>query len=303
MGMGIGFLFMPSVSIPAQWFHRKRALAIAMVTSGAGFGGIMFSLGLNAIIENISLQWSFRISAIIAFTLQTIATILIRDRVKILDAKYKSFDWVLLKNRGFQFMLVWGMLSMLPYVIVLFSLSPYAVAIGLTQKKGSIVTSLYSVGVIIGRPSVGLSADRFGRINLAILSAWFTGLTNFIVWLPARSMGPLCLFAFLQGFFSGYFWVLGTSVAAEVLGLQNLGSGLSFVWLSVTPFTIPAEVIALAIVDKAKSNGKEGADAYLGAIIFSGFLYILSGVALCGTKWWKQKQDGVDQAFKILKKV
>jgi MFS family permease len=42
VGLGIGTIFLPSVSIIPQWFQRRRAFATGIVISGSSIGGICF---------------------------------------------------------------------------------------------------------------------------------------------------------------------------------------------------------------------------------------------------------------------
>lgn len=41
-GLGVGFLFLPSMSIQSHWFAKRRALAIGIVASGSSVGGVGF---------------------------------------------------------------------------------------------------------------------------------------------------------------------------------------------------------------------------------------------------------------------
>lgn len=43
-GIGLGFLFLPSVSIIGHWFMKRRALAMGIVVSGSSTGGIIFPI-------------------------------------------------------------------------------------------------------------------------------------------------------------------------------------------------------------------------------------------------------------------
>lgn len=52
-------------------------------------------------------------------------------------------------------------------MILLDSLSNYAVSIGLSQYQASIITALLNLGTAVGRPGVGFASDRLGRIMIA----------------------------------------------------------------------------------------------------------------------------------------
>ena len=47
-GFGMGFLFVASVGIVPQWFFKKRSFANSIAAAGSGIGGLIYSLGTNA---------------------------------------------------------------------------------------------------------------------------------------------------------------------------------------------------------------------------------------------------------------
>lgn len=78
-GLGMGFLFVASVSIVPQWFSKHRSFANSIAAAGSGIGGLTYSLATGAMIESIGLEWAFRVLAILAFVVNTICTIVVRD--------------------------------------------------------------------------------------------------------------------------------------------------------------------------------------------------------------------------------
>lgn len=51
IGVGISFMFIPSVAILPQWFNKRRTLAQGISSAGSGIGGIIFSLGTHGMID------------------------------------------------------------------------------------------------------------------------------------------------------------------------------------------------------------------------------------------------------------
>lgn len=51
IGIGISFMFIPSVAVLPQWFKKRRTLAQGISSGGSGIGGLAFSLGTNAMIR------------------------------------------------------------------------------------------------------------------------------------------------------------------------------------------------------------------------------------------------------------
>lgn len=42
-GIGAAFCFAPSVTLPSQWFYKRRGLATGIAVSGSGIGGVVLS--------------------------------------------------------------------------------------------------------------------------------------------------------------------------------------------------------------------------------------------------------------------
>lgn len=90
VGIGVGFIYIPSIAILSQWFSKKRSLANGITSAGSGVGGVTFSLVTGSIIENVSLVWSLRITGIIAFVMTFTAVVLTRDRNKVIQPARSS---------------------------------------------------------------------------------------------------------------------------------------------------------------------------------------------------------------------
>jgi len=159
-GFGMGFLFVGSVGVVPQWFTKKRSLANGFGTAGSGIGGLMYSLATEAIIRKLGVEWAFRILGILAFVVNFICALLMKDRNKAIGASQLAFDYRLFKRLEFLLTLGWGFFSMLGYIVLLFSLPNYALTIGLTSSQGSVIGALLNLGQGLGRPVVGIFSDR-----------------------------------------------------------------------------------------------------------------------------------------------
>ncbi|MCJ1308081.1 Tubulin beta chain (Beta tubulin) [Agyrium rufum] len=279
-GWGMGFMFVGSVGIAAQWFTTRRSLANGICAAGSGIGGLTYSLATNAMIQSISLEWAFRILGILAFAVNFVCAILVKDRNKAIGASQMSFDVRLFKRMEFLLLLGWGFFSMLGYIVLLFSLPNYALSIGLTAKQGSIVGAMLNLGQGIGRPFVGMFSDSVGRINIAGFLTFLAGLFSFVIWIFAKDFGVLIFFALIVGTVAGTFWATIAPVGAEVVGLKELPSALSITWLILVLPTTFSEPIALEL---RQATG----DIYLHAQIFTGFMYVIAAICMWFLRAWK----------------
>lgn len=209
IGLGIGSLFIPAVAVLPQWFLKRRSLAQGLSSCGSGFGGLAFSLGTNAMIQNISLAWSLRITGIIALFGNGLSTILMRDRNHIVKPPQLGFATHLLRRYDCFMLLSWAFINLLGYMTVLYSLSNYAVQVaGLSQAQAGILTAVLNLGTGIGRPCIGFASDRYGRIEVAGILTFLNAVAIFAFWVPATSFGFLIFFAIVSGAFIGTFWMV-----------------------------------------------------------------------------------------------
>ncbi|KAM5463053.1 hypothetical protein MauCBS54593_007712 [Microsporum audouinii] len=281
-GFGIGVIFVTSVSIIPQWFRRKRSIANSLAAAGSGIGGLSYSLAAGSLIPKVGLGWTFRVLGLCSFAMNLIASNLMRDRNKAIGSRYRAFHFPLLKRPEFLFLQAWGMLSLLGYVVILFSLPNFALSIGLSQKQGSIAGALLNLGQALGRPVVGLVSDRYGRFNMAVLFTFFCGFLCLAVWIPSSNMGVLSFFAIIVGTVAGTFWTTIVPVCAEVVGMQELPGGLSLTWVAMVPATTVAEPIALVL---RRGSGSTGSYTY--AQVFTGIVYVAAGLFLLVVRGWK----------------
>lgn len=208
IGIGIGFLFIPSLAILPQWFLKRRSLANGITGAGSGVGGILFSLSTAAMIDRLSLQWSLRITGIMVFIMNGLATILIRDRNKVIQPQQHPFDTKLLRRCDIWLLLVWIFTSMLAYTSLLYSLPDFALSIGLSDSQAVNLAIMLNLGMAVLRPFIGCLCDRYGRVLVPGILTLACGLASFAIWLPANSFGVAALFAIISGGIVGIFWVV-----------------------------------------------------------------------------------------------
>jgi MFS family permease len=285
-GWGMGFLFVGSVGIVSQWFTKKRSLANSIAASGSGLGGLMYSLVTQRVIDKNGLPWAFRVLAICVFTVNLTASNLIRDRNQQTGSRHRSFDFSLLRRPEFLLLQAWSFFSMLGYTILLFSLPAYGRSIGLSPQQSSTLGAILNLGQMLGRPFIGLSSDRWGRMNLATILTLVCAVFCFTLWIPSElvsgPMGILCVFAIVGGATAGVYWATIAAVAAEILGLQDLPSGLSWTWLLIVPPTTVAEAIALELRRKNAVHW-----IYLPPQIYTACMYIAGAVCIWIARGWK----------------
>jgi MFS family permease len=188
-GIGMGFLFVGSVGIIPQWFTTHRSLANGISAAGSGLGGLVYSLATGALIPKVGLAWTFRIMCFLAFGVNLVCSLLLKDRNSKVGASLAAFDVKLFRRKEFWALLGFGVFSMFGYVVLLFSIPNYANYIGLDSHQASVVGAVLNLGQALGRPPTGYFSDRVGRINMAGSLTVLSALFSLVIWTNAKSYG------------------------------------------------------------------------------------------------------------------
>ncbi|CAH01826.1 MCT family MFS transporter [Kluyveromyces lactis] len=302
VSFGLAFISIPATNIISPWFRRKRTLALGIGASGSGLGGILFNLAMQRIVEVKSLKWALISQCIINSVLSTVALLLIRTRDNVVRETAKEmpkfFELSLLKNAAVWFLIFYVSCTMLGYVVLLYSLSAFAVSLGYSQKQGSIVSCMISVGGFVFRPAVGHVADKYGPVTVGIIVHAIVGIICLAMWIPCRNLATAIAFGLLSGALMGSIWPLQTSIISRIGGLNKLPAIYSFTWPCIGMMSIVSPIIGLRL----RSNDPTVANQYVNTAIFSGmgyfgaafFLWMIRGYLIARDKLAMVAKTGHD---------
>ncbi|KAL1619390.1 hypothetical protein SLS54_006668 [Diplodia seriata] len=304
-GWGMGFLYITATAVLPPWFSTRRSLALGLASSGAGLGGLAYSLGTGHAIAQLGVAWTYRVLALCSVVVNTASSLLLRDRVpkavlaqpkamtlhqqragkKQLTGVMRNFD---LRDFGrIEVLLIvfWGVVTELGYITIYYSLPNFASTIGLSDSQGAVANALLNLGLGIGRPVVGFYSDRLGRINMAMLTTALCAVLCLALWIPAHSYPLLLVFAVLAGTVCGTFWATISPVLAEVVGIGEMAGVFGVVCFALVLPTTFAEPIAMQLVNGIGLG--EGTQKYLVAQVFVGAMFILGAGCLWMLRSWK----------------
>ncbi|KAF5007266.1 hypothetical protein FDECE_6419 [Fusarium decemcellulare] len=279
-GVGMGICFIGSVGVVSYWFEKRRSLVNGIAAAGSGIGGLTYSLATGAMIPRLNFSWTMRVLGIICFVINLSCGYLLRVPTRAAPCSWGAvIGFSVFRNLQYILLLAWGFLSSLGYVVLLFSLSSYAVAIGLSQHQGSIASALLNLGQALGRPVVGILSDVLGRTSVALIATLLAGILCFVFWIFAKSMVAVCLFAIIIGLVAGTLWAAAAPLTADVVGLDGMSSALGVFWLFLGPPTAVAEAIAVQLRDDETEDYP-----YIRVQIFVAAMYVSGALCLAVMK-------------------
>ncbi|ODV96592.1 hypothetical protein PACTADRAFT_28604, partial [Pachysolen tannophilus NRRL Y-2460] len=305
IAISFSFLFCPTSAIISSWFVKKRSLATGLSVTGAGFGGLIFSLSISKMIEDSGNQKSgLRLLAIVSFVICSLCIVFAKPRnykrqklnVENMVKSFKIiFDMSAWKEFNTLMVSLYFGIANMGYTVVLFSLSSYSQQIGLSANDANYLTALLNVGQILGRPLIGFLADKFGRVNFSIIGTNLMVILIFAFWINAKTYASLIALALIMGFAMPIASVMNQPLTADGVEPSRFISAYSLVLLSVGAFALPSEVIGLVLRTQSDKDFP-----YLHCQIFSGLGYFVGGLFLLPLREFKIKKILIQRKKKSL---
>ncbi|KAJ7130312.1 MFS general substrate transporter [Mycena epipterygia] len=273
MGIGMGLLFVPAVSLPSHYFRAKRSLVMGMVFAGSSLGGVVFPIILNHLINGpVGFAWGIsRTVAFITAILLVIGNLLTKPRLPtkkerapednaVLKLILKDFPYWL--SVGGACLVLWGLFF--PY----FYLQLYAVLHGVDKGMAFYTITVLNAATIFGRTIPNFIADKYGALNVAIPMTTVSGGLVFAM-LNLQSVGSLFVFAAFYGCENLVFLVSRIGIAMFILSLPLLtgapitGAFLhppSYTWWRAVTFSgvVQLSGVCLLILSRSMVSRRKG---------------------------------------------
>ncbi|KAK6515963.1 hypothetical protein TWF281_004554 [Arthrobotrys megalospora] len=179
IGLGTGFLFIPSVAVIAGYFTMKRSFATGLGSTGGSVGGIVYSVAFRSMVDKIGFGWATRVLGFMTLIL-LICSISIMKPLQYPAGPRSLFLPRAFKNLSYTFTAVAIMITFMGLYIPYFYIQGYAAElIGLEKGLSYQLLTIMNVASIFGRTIPTIVADRVGPINTMIPSAVGTAIMGF----------------------------------------------------------------------------------------------------------------------------
>ncbi|KAG7095906.1 hypothetical protein E1B28_006593 [Marasmius oreades] len=238
-GLGGGLTYIPSVAITAQYFSKKRALAMALITAGGSVGTIVHPIMLNNTLSRLGFGNAVRASAGLVAGLLVIACCLMRTRTTTRKQPAGNSK-AMLKAITTDYAYVAATAGLMLFSIGLY-FPQFYIQLDATKHDLNETFVFYSLVILnfanlLGRIIPSLLANILGVENMVTASA-FACAAVILGMIGLSSIASVVLIALVYGFVSGAFislsnplLVLLTSNMSELglrMGIAYFFSGIA----------------------------------------------------------------------------
>ena len=222
IGVGVGLVYVPSVGAVQPWFNANRAFASGLAVAGIGAGNFVGPLLAAWWIPLLGWRGAYLAFAVFTLLLGGIAAALLKQETRTVSKNLEGIPLrEAVKTTPFWLLFASLILSCIGLFVPMVHLAPYATDAGYSEAQGVALVSLIGVGSLLGRFTVGVPADRFGR--LPSLCAMYAGLgVMFLLWYVATTYWMLVVFALVFGVCYGAYVALLPTIVMDLYGPRSV---------------------------------------------------------------------------------
>ena len=271
LGCATCLSYIPAVTIAPGWFDTRRGLAMGIILSGTGVGGVVWAPALRALNAAIGFRNTLRLTGGIGFALVSAAAMALEwdpasaariaaerpsppsgsprrsSRLFLALRSIPLVNWRIANSRLFVAEAAGAALQAAAYYTPVYFFSSYARSLGYSAAAGASFIAASNASSAAGKVLLGYTADRAGRLNTLLFCTLVSAATALGLWFPSTRAGQegegegfggngraralFVAFAVLYGVFAGAYVSLFPTVLVELFGVQNFASVNGFLYM------------------------------------------------------------------------
>ncbi|KAM3515884.1 hypothetical protein MY11210_000424 [Beauveria gryllotalpidicola] len=281
LGVGMSLCFTVCSVTPAQWFKRRRGLANGIVFAGGGLGGAIITIVEDLLIQRFDAAWAYRVMGLATLATGLPAALFIKERSAV--AVVGTIEWRLFRDVRFSLMFVAGAIATFPLLVPAFFLPLYSSSLGLSAGTGAALLAGFNFSSAVGRFLCGFLSDKAGPINTMFACLLVSSLGMLVLWPTSTTVGPLAVFAVLNGAANGGFFSTIPTVVGNVFGSARVVVALGMIVTGWAGGYLMGAPIAGYILD-AYGGQEGGLHAYRPAMFYAGSLAFAAAVLVAAMR-------------------
>ncbi|KAL5364901.1 major facilitator superfamily domain-containing protein [Aspergillus floccosus] len=276
LGIAMGFLQFPAMAAVTQYFDKKRAAALGLVTAGSSIGGVVLPIALSKMLNgtNLGFGWSVRVVGFVLVPLLGFACLTVRPRLPPRETTF--FVGAAFRDVRYDLIVAAFFFMLIAMFAPLFYIPTYAVSRGVEATLASYLLAIVNAASTFGRIIPGILADKFGRLNVFVIGGLATGVVVFCFNEPTSTAG-LVVYSIIVGFSSGT--IISGCAAALTVCIKNPQEAGAYIGMGMAVASVAALIgppVNGALVDRYGGFSQMS--------IFSGVMCLAGGFVALGAK-------------------
>jgi len=256
VGLGIAFVYTPSIACVQPWFNKRRGLASGIASAGVGAGTLVLPVIVSYLLIEVNWREALQMMSAGVLLIGLTAGFLLKRAPNLsgntsgplpgltLSATLKtpSFKWLYM-----------GTLLGAPVMFVPFAhISAAARDAGVPDAQAVGLVGLIGIGSLVGRFAIGWLADRMGRIRTLMLMQGLMGL-SYLVWAGAQDPWMFAVFALWFGLSYGSIVSLLPAICMDLFGGRAVSAIIGTLYTGAALGNLLGPVLAGQVFDMTQS--------------------------------------------------
>lgn len=256
VGLGIAFVYTPSIACVQPWFNKRRGLASGIASSGVGAGTLILPVVVSYLLTEINWREALQLMAAGVLLIGLSGGFLLK-RAPHLNGNISSQLPGLtlsaaLTTPSFKWLYM-GTLLGAPVMFVPFAhISAAARDAGVPDAQAVGLVGLIGIGSLVGRFAIGWLADRMGRIKTLMLMQGLMGL-SYLVWAGAQDPWMFAVFALWFGLSYGSIVSLLPAICMDLFGGRAVSAIIGTLYTGAALGNLLGPVLAGQVFDMTQS--------------------------------------------------
>ncbi|KAJ5907389.1 Major facilitator superfamily domain general substrate transporter [Penicillium taxi] len=305
LGIGTCMAYMPSVTVAPTWFSHHRGLAMGIILSGTGVGGVVWPMAFRYLIPQVGFRNTLRITAGISFAIISTSGFFMKwpqSQIARIEAENAArtnkmtffqiplLDWRVAKTKKFIVHATGAALQSAAYYTPVFFFASFARTLGYSQVTSANFIAISNAANAVGKIAIGYAADRMGRLNTLFLTTLISAIAVLALWLPsslsstpASGSALFIAFTIFYGVFASAYVALFPTCLVELFGVQNFIS-VNGVLYMIRGFATLAGTPLAGLLIRSSQHKNASPKTYENTTIMVGVLLAAATLAVLWTR-------------------
>jgi len=256
VGLGIAFVYTPSIACVQPWFNKRRGLASGIASAGVGAGTLILPVVVSYLLIEVNWREALQMMSAGVLLIGLTAGFLLKRAPNLSGNTSGQLPGLTLsatlKTPSFKWLYM-GTLLGAPVMFVPFAhISAAARDAGVPDAQAVGLVGLIGIGSLVGRFAIGWLADRMGRIKTLMLMQGLMGL-SYLVWAGAQDRWMFAAFALWFGLSYGSIVSLLPAICMDLFGGRAVSAIIGTLYTGAALGNLLGPVLAGQVFDMTQS--------------------------------------------------